>query len=220
MRHLLGPKITSTALALVWASALSTVSQLALAQPQDDAPSPWSVGLLAGHALNANLVDLLPQALQGELEFADSRLGGLVIRRDISPPNWLSQWGQAHQMPVATSLELSVLKSSGLATNTELALDWRPAFTPWQWPALSVEFAWGLGLSQTSGRPWSDYTDPDKPKGYRTLFHMAPEVALRFSGLPDTSLALRVHHRSGLYGVFAPRRVGANHLALVLMQRF
>jgi hypothetical protein len=83
-----------------------------------------------------------------------------------------------------------------------------------------VEFAWGLGLSQTSGRPWSDYTDPDKPKGYRTLFHMAPEVALRFSGLPDTSLALRVHHRSGLYGVFAPRRVGANHLALVLMQRF
>lgn len=216
MRPTLRLGVGSAGLALV----LCMVGPAALAQAVAPTPNPWSIGLLAGQALNANLVDLLPQAVRGDLDFADARVGGLVIRRDLTPPGLLSDWGAAHQVPVSTSLELSLLKSSGLATNTELALDWRPAFTPWQWSAVSLEFAWGLGLSQTSGRPWSDYTDPDKPQGYRTLFHMAPEVALRFSGLPDTSLALRVHHRSGLYGVFAPRRVGANHLALVLMQRF
>lgn len=184
------------------------------------APGTWSVGVMAGEALNHNLVDLVPKALQGQLDFEPSHVAGVVIRRGIEPPEWLAGWGRARDIGISTSLELTVLKSRGLATNSEVALDWRPGFTPWQWGPVSVEFAWGLGVSHSFGKPWSDYTDPDRPEGHRTLMHMAPEMAFRHQSLPDTSLSLRVHHRSGLYGVFAPRRVGSNHLSLVLMHAF
>lgn len=180
----------------------------------------WSVGLMATEAVNHNLPDLLPKAFRGELDFEPAHLRGVVLRRGLEPPRFLADWGAAHDIPVSTSLELSLLHSNGLADNSEVALDWRPAFTPWRWGPVSFELAWGLGVSHSFGQPWSDYTDPERPEGYRTLFHMAPEVALQHQDLPGWSLSLRLHHRSGLYGLFGPRRVGSNHLGLVLMRAF
>jgi hypothetical protein len=183
-------------------------------------PGAWSAGLLAAEALNHNLPDLLPKAFRGELDFEPAHLRGIVLRRGLTPPGFMADWGAAHDIPVSTSLELSLLHSNGLADNSELALDWRPAFTPWRWGPVSFELAWGLGISHSFGQPWSDYTDPDRPEGYRTLFHMAPEIAFQHQELPGWSLSLRLHHRSGFYGLFGPRRVGSNHLGLVLMREF
>lgn len=184
------------------------------------AESNWSLGLLMGEGVNSNLLEILPDAVRGRLDFPGAHIGGLVIRRKIPAPAWLVNWGATHDIPVSTSVEASVLKASGLATNGELALDWRPSITPWHVGSVGFEIGWGIGVSQAFGKPWSDYTDPAKPDGYRTLFHMAPEIALRDAKLPDWSLALRIHHRSGIYGVVGPRRVGSNHLSVVVMHDF
>lgn len=183
-------------------------------------PGAWSMGVLGGEALNHNLKEVLPKALSGELQFEPAHLGGLVLRLSLEPPAEMAAWATQQDIGLSTSLEVGLLKASGLVDNTELTLDWRPALTPWQWGPVALEFAWGVGLSYSLGRPWSDYTDPDQPGGYRLLFHMAPEIALQHSALPDWSLSLRLHHRSGLYGLFGPRRVGSNHLMLMLMHRF
>ena len=183
-------------------------------------PGAWSVGVLGGEALNHNLQEVVPKALSGELQFEPAHLSGLVLRLSLEPPADLASWAASQDVGLSTSLELGLLQASGRAGNTELTLDWRPAFTPWQWGPVALEFAWGAGLSYSLGRPWSDYTDPDRPGGYRLLFHMAPEIALQHSDLPDWSLSLRLHHRSGLYGLFGPRRVGSNHLVLLLMHRY
>jgi hypothetical protein len=209
---------------LLIAALASTVGMAAspAAQATDtlNLPGNWSAGLFAGEALNDNLVDVLPKAIQGDLDFEPARLAGVVIRRGIEPPAFFAEWGARNDILVSTSLELTLVKSRGLTHNTELALDWRPSVTPWRWGPVSFEFAWGFGVSQSFGQPWSDYTDPDKPEGYRTLFHMTPEIALHHADLPNWSLAMRIHHRSGIYGLAGPRKVGSNHLALVLMHGF
>jgi hypothetical protein len=199
------------------AALLLSVSAAANAEP---GASRWTIAVLGGEALNHNLPQILPKALQGDLEFKSAHLAGVIVRRDLAVPEGMAAWGHAHGMLIRTSLELDLLKASGLATNTEVTLAWRPVVTPWPEAPLRVEFAWGVGLSQSFGQPWSDYSDPDQPGGYRTLFHMAPEMALRWRDMPEASVALRIHHRSGLYGVFGPRRVGANHLSLVLAWDF
>lgn len=199
---------------------LAAAAPVAQAADRMNLPGSWAAGLFAGEALNHNLLDLLPKAVQGELDFEPAHLAGVVIRRGIEPPSFFAEWGARHDIPVSTSLELTLVKSRGLADNTEVTLDWRPSMTPWTWGPVSFELAWGIGVSHSFGQPWSDYTDPDKPEGYRTLFHMTPEIALHHADLPDWSLAMRVHHRSGIYGLAGPRRVGSNHLALVLMHGF
>jgi hypothetical protein len=186
----------------------------------DPTPPQWSMGIMGGEALNHNLTEILPKAVEGDLEFKPAHLAGVMVRRELEVPETFAAWGRAHGVLTRTSLELDLLKGGGLVHNTELVLAWRPAVTPWPDQPVQVEFAWGIGASQSFGEPWSDYTDPDHPKGYRSLFHMSPEIALRWRDNPSWSLAMRINHRSGMYGIFAPRRVGSNHLMLVLAHDF
>lgn len=191
----------------------------------DDVPTPqpaagWSFGLFGGEAANHNLTEMLPKALSGDFEFKSAHLGGLIVRRELPTPGWLQRFGAWASTPVGNSVEIGLYKASGLADNSELTIDWRPAIRPGQIGPITLEFAWGLGYSHSFGKPWTDYTDPNRPGGYRNLFHMTPEIAFIPTAAPNWSLALRVHHRSGIYGVAAPRRAGSNHLALVLTHAF
>jgi hypothetical protein len=175
----------------------------------------WSIGWLAAKAVNADLVTMPEKALRGDLDMVPSYLNGLVVRRRLDGPTGLIQWAQSHGMQMNFQLELDWLRAHGETHNTDWVLAWRPSLAPWPDSAVSVEFAWSLGVSHSVGKPWSDYTDPDRPQGYRTLLHMGPEIALHPHAIPNLGLALRVQHRSGMYGLIAPRRVGSNHLALL-----
>lgn len=182
--------------------------------------SDWSAGVFVGQAVKGNLSDILPRAFTGKLDFQTAYASGVLLRYELAKPGWLSDWSQRHGWPLSSSLEFGALQMSGLTHNTELDLDWRPAITFWQPGRFQIETAWGIGLSHSFGKPWSDYEDPEHPQGYKTLFHMTPELALRNEDLPGWSLGLRLHHRSGIYGTVAPRKVGSNHVGLVLMRQF
>jgi hypothetical protein len=203
-------------------TTLTAVCAMALlagtgARAADVGAVPWSVGVFAGEGVQSDLLQILPDAIRGRLDFQPAHAEGLVVRYDIAAPEGMANFGREHDLGVSTSVELSILKMRGLTHGTEVALDWRPAIMPWHMGPVRVEFAWGLGFSHSFGAPWSDYTDPDKPQGYSSLFHMAPEMAFRTE---DWSLSLRIHHRSGMYGLFAPRKVGSNHVGLLLMHHF
>lgn len=206
--------------ALLSAVAAAAALGAAPAHAGSDASGTWTVGVLGGEGLNHNFANLLPEAVKGNLDFQPAHLAGLVVQRELALPGGWADWAGRHGMQTRTSVEVDLLKGGGLVDNTELDILWRPAVTPWPELPLQVELSWGIGVSQSFGQPWSDYTDPDKPRGYRTLLHMSPQMAFRWHDLPDWALALRIQHRSGLYGVFAPRRVGSNHMALVLTHDF
>lgn len=198
---------------LALALAAATLSWGAQAAP-GDAPGAWTLGMVAGRAVDSNLFDIVPQGLGGDLKRVDSHLYGGLVRRELPAPGWLADWG------VSTSVELTVAHATGIAHNTDVALDWRPALSLWQFDGGTLDLAWGFGLLHSFGEPWSDYVDPDRPRGYRNFVHMAPELVLRWGPQREWGLGLRVHHRSGMYGLLAPRRVGANYPAVTLTRQF
>ncbi len=175
----------------------------------------WSLGVAVGQALDSNLPEVIPNALKGDLEFGPAYLNGLLVRRDLGETDPIGAWIRGAGVPLATSIELFAAKAHGETSNVEVALDWRPALTLWSAGSWGVDLAWGLGVTHSFGKPWSDYYDPDRPEGYRTLFHMAPELALRYGAW---TAGLRIHHGSGLYGIVAPRHVGWNYLTLTLVR--
>jgi hypothetical protein len=184
----------------------------------EPAATNWTLGLVGARAVDSNLGDLLPKLVKGELVTKNAELTGLLLRRSLEPPATWRRWADANGRVVSNGVELGLYKGSGLVSNTELTLDWRPAIRPWPGQSLDVEFAWGIGVSHSFGQAWTDMRNP--PSGYRTLLHMAPELVLKPTALPDWSLALRIHHRSGAYGLIGPKHLGSNHAALVLAHDF
>lgn len=80
--------------------------------------------------------------------------------------------------------------------------------------ALSMNMAWGNGVSYALGRPAYEMgVGGIRGVGtYRTQYHMSFETAFTLRSAPQVSAFLRLHHRSGIYGVISPRKTGSNYL--------
>jgi hypothetical protein len=86
---------------------------------------------------------------------------------------------------------------------------------------LRVNAAGGLGLSHTFGTPsYEDGPKDDPTKRYRTQLLILLEAEWSLASLPDWSLVTRIHHRSGAYGLIAPRQVGSNFIVAGVRYRF
>lgn len=86
---------------------------------------------------------------------------------------------------------------------------------------LRMNVAGGLGLSHTFGTPSYEDTPKDDPgRRYRTQMLILLEAEWSLASLPDWSLVTRIHHRSGAYGLIAPRQVGSNFIVAGLRYRF
>jgi hypothetical protein len=171
----------------------------------------WKLGGIAGHGVRSDLVEIVPRAASGSLRRADSSLRGMVVRRTLE-----------HERSFAGacwSIDASLAWHGGATSHREAVLALRP-----EWPLarignVKVLAAWGLGWSQSFGKPWSDYEHPDRPEGYQALLHMSPEIGLRWRGRKDWEVGVRVHHRSGVYGIVAPGKVGANYLSVLVLRQ-
>lgn len=180
----------------------------------------WSVGLFGGKLYKDNLLDLIPHAVSGDLRDQNSYISGLVVRRSLDNPGWVQAWGEWGGMPVFTGLEFGAFHRNGLLHSDELVAGWRLGATGVQWQGLKIDVAGSFGLSHALNHPPYDNPNHADEKNYATLFYMAPEIALRHDALPGWSLALRIHHRSGIYGLVAPSHVGSNHVGLLLTREF
>ena len=79
-------------------------------------------------------------------------------------------------------------------------------------PNWTMNVAWGNGISIALDDPkWE--LGAAKIRGvdtHRTQYHMFFEAAFTPRTLPQFSVFLRLHHRSGIYGVISPRKTGSN----------
>jgi hypothetical protein len=114
-------------------------------------------------------------------------------------------------------LEGQIGQNFGLQNHAEmtLALQWRS-------PDLSIPLtnarfnvAIGEGFSYALSRPaYEGVSHGQQPSKF--LNYLSLEAEFSHPSLPGVSLVPRVHHRSGIYGVIAPRGSGSNFFGIGL----
>ncbi len=173
-----------------------------LAQALEQPINQWSV-LAYGGQWSANSIGAI---LRGRTEMQSSYVGVVGASQSL------------YQMPDRLRLELeaNVGTHFGLQHHSELnsALLFRWRRFPWR-DHLNTSVAFGLGPSLALQAPRIEER-PDRPASPLLVF-MPVELTL---GRPPThgsswELLLRVHHRSGAYGVVSPAR-GSNFISLGL----
>ena len=117
--------------------------------------------------------------------------------------------------------EVVLLQHRGRQSNQELGVTYGLRSPNLELGQLRVNVGGGLGISHAFGTPsYEDGPKNDPAKRYRTQMLIQLEAEWSLASLPDWSLVTRIHHRSGAYGLIAPRFVGSNFIVAGLRYRF
>lgn len=116
-------------------------------------------------------------------------------------------------------LHLILARHTGLQENEEVSIT----------PSLQIKdllpdnslgnlaLMWGMGLSYAFGTPtYEDGPIDDPDRRYRFQSFMLVDLELYRDYDQAVKPFVRIHHRSGIYGLVAPRRVGSNFFAMGL----
>jgi hypothetical protein len=201
-----------------WVPALALCLAAGTAAAQPVYEPRWEGTLYYGRGTDSNLRELPRQIFNADLPWEDTYFGGIGLARVTRPPELIA--GLLGDR-ASTGVELVLNKHHGLQDIWELGV-LALLRTPFgELGALRARAGVGIGLSYAFGRPSYEDGSADEPnRRWRLQNFNAFEVELGLAGAPHTTLVARVHHRSGLYGVIAPRRVGSNFIALGLRHQF
>lgn len=171
-----------------------------------------------GQGVDSDLLKMPGDLLRGDLVFESSYLIAASYIEPVSTPapvqtvfDWLRVPG------TSTAVEGIVVKHYGLQRNWEVNLAYLLRFRGWDLGPVSAKPGVGIGLSYALGRPsFEDGPIDDPERRYRFQSYQAYEIEWGLARQPGVSLFTRVHHRSGIYGLIAPRRVGSNFVTVGL----
>ncbi len=178
--------------------------------------------LTAGRGVDHNLKDLPGNIITADINWDDTYFNGFSLEKDFgsfgSRFNGLADnpFGQMRQ-----GLELVVSQHRGLQDNFELGLAYKLKSPSWRLAGVRTELDFGIGLSHAFSEPTYEdgpFDDPDER--YQTQLLLLFDNRWRLAAHPQYSLLFRLQHRSGAYGVIAPRNVGSNFLVLGLSYDF
>ena len=86
---------------------------------------------------------------------------------------------------------------------------------------ITTGFGTTQGFSYALGYPAYEDGPKDNPKKrYHFQYHMAFELAFGLASEPEWGAGIRLHHRSGAYGLIAPPHTGTNFLGLFIQKSF
>jgi hypothetical protein len=203
-------------LALLYVICLPMISLAA------EADHARQLTLYAGQGVDSNLIDIFPKAVKGDLDWDDTWLYAIGYFQPLATPNLLQSVFDLLRIPNTRHGVEGVLgRHHGLQENWEVDAAWQWRFAGWSVGPLAIRPGVGLGFSYALGTPsYEDGPKDNEEKRYR--FQNFNTYELEWSA-PDTSrlaLTTRIHHRSGMYGIIAPRRVGSNFLTVGLRYSF
>ena len=171
--------------------------------PAAGAEKTWAVTQLGGQYSGSRLLEL-----GGSVDFKDSYTVGLSVSHQFV------DWGPH----IRWELEGQMLKHVGEQEHVELASSTNARWITFPWNRhLETSLAFGGGLSVTSEVPVLEKRDPENSQAATLLHYILLEAAV---GRPGSSWSLvgRVHHRSGIFGLFS--HSGSNVLEAGLRYRF
>lgn len=194
----------------------SLVSNLQAANTASE--SNLTLTFISGQGVDHNLKEIPVQIITADIDWDNTHFSGLSLERNFG--SFASRFDQLQDSPLGQfnqELELVALKHRGLQQNAELGLAYKLNTPAWHVAGLEGEAGLGLGLSHAFSEPSYEDGPIDNPdKRYRTQLLILFDTRWRLSAYPRYSILFRVHHRSGAYGLIAPRNVGSNFLTLGL----
>ena len=104
-------------------------------------------------------------------------------------------------------------KHRGLQSNYELdvALNFKILAVLPENKYLNFDLGWGIGLSNAFGNPaYEDGSEEDPERRYRFQGFMLFDLDFFRHKSQKYRVFCRIHHRSGIYGLIAPEKVGSN----------
>jgi hypothetical protein len=167
-----------------------------------------------GQGVKTNLVRLPGRLLDGSLDYRETYFTGIGYRLRTRTPRLLDgTFGLIGMHGVSTGLEIIGVKHMGLQENFEASLSYTLKTPQATIGPIRARFGFSAGASHAFGKPWFENGPQDDPgKRYQTLVYLAHELEWGMRNYEQVSLVTRVHHRSGAFGVVAPRGVGSNFL--------
>ena len=171
--------------------------------PAAFAEKEWAVTLLGGQYSGSKLLEL-----GAKLDFKDSYTAGIAVSYQFV------DWGPH----IRWELEGQMQKHFGEQEHVEFASTINARWITFPWNRyLETSVAIGGGLSVTSEVPVLEKSDPNNSNAATLLHYLLIEAAI---GLPNSNWSLvgRVHHRSGIFGLFS--HSGSNVLQVGVRYRF
>lgn len=200
---------------LVQAALVAGEAQAQPARPGD------AVSVYAAQGVDLNLRQVPRAIFRGDLRRESSFFVGVGLARERGTlgASFDALRGTLAQ-DVRHGYELVLLKHHGRQHHVELGAAYLLRSPDLALGPVGVNVAAGLGLSHAFGTPsYEDGPEDDPSRRYRTQLLMLLEAEWRWATQP-WSLVTRMHHRSGAYGLIAPRHVGSNFVVAGVRYRF
>lgn len=178
--------------------------------------------LYAGRLADNDLPVFASDTLRGRLSWRHSYFLGAGYLQPVKPPDWLHRAaGRIGLEHISHHIEWIGLQHFGGQHNSEMALAYMVHSPHADWGGLRLRAGGGVGPSLALGRPSAeDGPDAQPEKRSRLQHYIALEVEAAMPELSAYSVVLRLHHRSGVYGLVAPKGVGSNFVTLGLRLPF
>lgn len=174
--------------------------------------------LYAGQLADNDLPVFASDTVRGRLQWRQSYFLGASYLQPTTPPGWLNRvaggLGLGH---ISHDIEWIGLQHFGGQHNQEIAVAYMVHTPRVDWGGLQVRAGGGVGPSLALGRPSAE-DGPERQPEKRSRFqhYIALELEASMPDLFPYSMVLRLHHRSGVYGLVAPNGVGSNFVTLGL----
>jgi len=181
-----------------------------------------SVTVYAGRGADYNLQELPGRIITGSMAWDDTYFTAIGLGK------LRGTLGQSIESLDNTALgslshgyETQLVKHFGLQSNVEVGAAYLLKTPDLELGRVGVNFAAGAGLSYALGNPAYEDGPEDYPEQrYRMQLLALFDLEWRIIGFDKLALITRIHHRSGVYGLIAPRHVGSNFVAAGLRYIF
>lgn len=181
-----------------------------------------SLAIFKGQGADTDFMELPSDILNRELVMEPTFFWGLNYSQKIKVGN-----NTRFNQLLKPEWEMQVSKHNGLQNNYEAHLAILVRTRNIHDDIFNINFAAGMGPSYAFSTPTYEDGPDGKPNDgspssgqYQFQSYMTVEIELSLRNLPGWKLPVRIHHRSGIYGLIAPRRVGSNFFAIGLRYSF
>ena len=178
-----------------------------------------TLNIYTAQEVDTNLLELPSMILSGDIAFEDSYLEACAYNYT------LKSFKFDNGSSVVLGLEGMLVKHRGLQNNFETNLVFMVRYRElfWKNDFFNMDIAYADGLSYALSTPTNEkpvYTK-DNPSGYYQLQNLIIIDSEFYTPYIDyIHLFFRLHHRSGVYGLVAPPKVGSNYLGVGLKYIF
>ncbi|HZH53334.1 MAG TPA: hypothetical protein VEZ16_15820 [Microvirga sp.] len=180
--------------------------------PAEAQERTWYATAYGSRWVNADLLDVPERSFTGNLTFEDANFLGIGLARVVVPSFSIPFPGtdlafRGNRIEIEGQLLRHFSDQSHWEATA--ALMFRTGQIP-LFGGLSVNLAAGEGVSYASERPRLEGSFRVEPA--RFLNYLVFEAEFSHSSLPGVYFVPRLHHRSGIFGVIAPKESGSNFI--------